>query len=162
MKDTTSRSTFIMNSESYKIFSYRMNKRKFFGRLCCVLPWDLGKQRGTRIYKNIILYFYSSMVRLVWRSGREFAHTKVLSGIGTFSMLYSLKTPTRLTWPRFFTHAMFFFFIGYDLHPRNACSPLVMAYNHSSFYASGITPTHCLFSGSHFVLSTTECIYQRL
>ena len=47
------------------------------------------------------------------------------------------------------THDLFF--IGYGLHPRNACSPLVTAYIHALFYGSWVTPTHCLLSGSHFV-----------
>ena len=34
-----------------------------------ILSLDLDKQRGTSIYKNVILYFHSLTVTLVW-SGR--------------------------------------------------------------------------------------------
>ena len=42
------------------------------------LVLDLDKQRQTCIYKNIILYFYSSMVTLMWsrRAVRESLHTQ--------------------------------------------------------------------------------------
>ena len=44
---------------------------------CCILLLDLDK-RGIRIYKNIILYFYSPMVTLVWsqRAIGESLHTQ--------------------------------------------------------------------------------------
>ena len=45
---------------------------------CCILPLNLDKQRTTLIYKNIILYFYSSMVIFVWnrRAVRESLRTQ--------------------------------------------------------------------------------------
>ena len=46
--------------------------------ICIIQSLGLGKERWTLMFKNIILYFYSSMVMLVWsrRAVGESSHTK--------------------------------------------------------------------------------------
>ena len=124
------------------------------------LPLDLEKQWGTHIYKNIILYFYSSILMIVycWRATGESLLTR--------KRCWELEQPA---WTDFsqnsrpYTVLKFscdsnghassptqcLSFIGHGLHPCNAFSPLVTAYTHAFFYASHITPTNCLFSSCH-------------
>ena len=124
--------------------------------ICSILLLGLDKQWGIRTYKNIILYFYSSMVtfvqsRRVFRdrvrtfegavksqnSQQELTSAKILD--------LSLKTLTHACFSLVtaYTRALLgfhwswltpmqcLFFTGHSLHPHNACSPLVTAYTHA-------------------------------
>ena len=109
---------------------------------CSILLLDLDKHRGTLIYTNIMLYFYSSTVTLLWSwravgeswhtqksfweseqpTGTEFSHNS-----GPYITLKLPHDPH--------AHAssplQYLFFIGHNLHTHGACSPLVTAYTHA-------------------------------
>ena len=125
---------------------------------CCILPLDLDKQC---IYKNIISYLYSSTVTCVWsmRAVWESSYTR--------RSCRESKQPTRSNFSQnsrpyivlkypcdsracASSPTQYLFFIGHGLHPRNPCSPLVTAF----------TPSHCLFSASHFVYVSIENIHR--
>ena len=110
--------------------------------LCSILLLGLDKQQGTCTYKNIILYSYSSMVKLVWSSRairereRESSHTQRSN---PHAMLV-------FHWP-WFTPTQCLLFIGHSLHPCNACFSLAMIFTHAILvlHWSQLTPTHSLF-----------------
>ena len=105
---------------------------------CCIQPLDHDKQRGTRIYKNIIIYLFfngDACVELQ-NSRREFAQHNSRPYI-------VLKLPCD---PHGHTHAMLVFHW------------LWFTTTHF-FYASGITPMHFCFSGRHLVDFINDRVY---
>ena len=117
----------------------------------------INKQRGSRIYKNIILYFYSSMVTL--GTGEESEEPPevgtntgnwVQSKINIFLVLKLPHDPYPMLvfhWS-WLTPMQCLFFIGHGLYPCEACSRLVKAY------------TYAFLVSSLLILSTAGCISQ--
>ena len=131
-------------------------------RVYCILPLDLDKQRGTRIYKNKILYFYSLTEILVWsrRVVWENLYTEGAARSWNDHWKLNFNQHTRLYIvfklpydPH--SHASLsgqcLFFIGHGLHPCNAYFSLVKSITPTYFSVSRITPTHFCFPGSHLV-----------
>ena len=126
--------------------------------------------KNTHIYKNIILYFHSSIVMLVWsrRAIGESSHIQrncweseqpVGIDFSQNSRPYIvLKLPPNLHtmlifhWP-LLTPLNCLFFLGHSLHPCIACFSLVIAYTLALLvlHWSLLTSTHCLLSSNHFV-----------
>ena len=128
--------------KSLRVFRISRFLCSIFMDIRCTFPTLPYHGYGTHIYIKIQSYFYSSTVTLVCRrreveeslhiqrccrGSEQLAETQLQP---KFLISCRLKTPTRVTWPRLFTHAMLLF-IGPGLHPRNACSPLVTAYTHA-------------------------------
>ena len=94
---------------------------------CSILLLALEKQWGTRIYKNIILYFSSSTVMPVWSrratGEREFAHIQNTSGVVTDFRQYC--------------------------KPYIVLKPLRDPHTIIVFHWSWFTPTQCLVSIVH-------------
>ena len=101
---------------------------------------------------------------------RKSLHTKEQLGVGTASRTdFSQNSRPYIVFKLRDLHGhassprQCLLFIGHGWHPCIACSPLVMAYTHTFFYALCITPTHFCFSASHFVdFIYICCIHHRL
>ena len=113
--------------------------------------WVLTRTRNTYIYINIVLFFYSTMLTLVWSSRvireRESACTKGLSGVG-FASAENSQHYIVLQLPRNYMQCLFP--IDHSPHPCNACLSLVTAHTHMmlAFLWPQPTSTRCLpFSG---------------
>ena len=144
-----------------------------------VLPLDLDKQRGTRICKNIISYFYPPAVTFVWswrgigessrtrrrvesrNCKRELTSAKILDLIlSQNSHATNMATPLHTRNACFslvtaYTHAILvFFFSGHSLHPRNTCFFF--------FSGHGLHPRIACFPAiTLLILSTAGCIGQQ-
>ena len=95
------------------------------------------KTRNT-LYKNILLYFYSSMVTLVWSRTaigvRERVHidervveSRISQQELTSAKILDLIQSKNST----MTHTQCLLFIGHGLHPKIACFSSVTAYTHA-------------------------------
>ena len=119
---------------------------------CSIQPQHLDKQRGTRIYENIILNFYSSTttnfpdcfpaplmwnrkaigkISRTWRGCQESEEPAETDSSQNSRPYIVLKLPA--------TNTQCLFFIGHGLHLRIACF----------FHWSWLTPTYCLFFIGH-------------
>ena len=145
-----------------------------------ILPLGLDRQRGTRIYKNTFLIFYSSTVTLLRSGGvigeRDFSkNSRPLIVLklrrDQYTMLvfhWSRLTPMQCLFsighgihPRnacfsldtAYTYTMLVF-IGQGLHPRNACLSLITSYTYTLFIFHWLwfTPTQCLLFISHMLI----------
>ena len=99
--------------------------------------------------KNIILYFYSSLVTLVWKRravggsshtqrSRQESEQKARSDFIKNSRSYVVSKLPRDPHDHTSSSMKCLFFIGHGLHPRNV-------------YASGSMSTHFCFFGSRFI-----------
>ena len=129
-----------VNLNSYQLYLQFVNINRFF--LYSIQPLDLDKQRRTRIYKDIILYFYSLTVTLVWsrsairessRTRRSCRETEQPAGtdLSQNSRPYIvLKLPRDSHTIVAFPYSrpaptQYLSSIGHSLHLRIACLPVI-------------------------------------